>query len=196
MKIGIFGGAFNPPHKMHEDLAKELLNQKAIDKFIFVPVGDRYEKNDRIPAKYRLEMVEIICNKHENMEVSDYECKNELVNTYMTLDYFKSIYPNDDMYFICGTDNLIDFENWTKPEYILENYKLLVITRNNHDFEEIVESKYSKYKANIISADVEPRETSSTHIRNLIKTRESKEEILKYVDEEIVDYIEKNKLYL
>lgn len=195
MKIGIFGGAFNPLHKMHEDLAKELLNQKAIDKFIFVPVGDRYKKNDRIPAKYRLEMVEIVCKKNPGMEVSDYECKKELVNTYMTLDYFKSIYPNDEIYFVCGTDNLIDFENWTNPDYILENYKLLVITRNNHDFEEIVESKYKNYKQNIISADIEQRDISSTHIRNLIKSGARREELQKYLDTEIIDYIEINNLY-
>lgn len=195
MKIGIFGGAFNPPHKMHEDLAKELLNQGAIDKFIFVPVGDRYEKNESIAADYRLEMVKIICDKNSNMELSDYECKNELVSTYMTLDYFKSLYPNDEIFFICGTDNLIDFENWARPDYILENYKLLVVTRNNHDFEEIVKEKYYIYKDNIISANVKPRETSSTQIRSLIKSGVGREELLKYLDENVIDYIEENNLY-
>ena len=111
------------------------------------------------------------------------------------LDYFKSLYPNDEIFFICGTDNLIDFENWARPDYILENYKLLVVTRNNHDFEEIVKEKYYIYKDNIISANVKPRETSSTQIRSLIKSGVGREELLKYLDENVIDYIEENNLY-
>ena len=46
MKIGIFGGSFNPPHNMHKNIALELIEHGYLDKVIYVPTGDSYEKNN------------------------------------------------------------------------------------------------------------------------------------------------------
>ena len=56
MRIGVFGGSFNPPHLMHLNIAKDLLRLKYLDKVIFVPTGNKYSKDDLIDIKYRIVM--------------------------------------------------------------------------------------------------------------------------------------------
>ena len=149
MKIGIFGGSFNPPHNMHKQIALDLINNKYLDKVIYVPTGDYYQKDDLIPAPIRYTMLKIMTKDYPNLEVSDYEIKNKLVYTYQTLDYFRQKYPKDQIYFICGTDNLKELYTWKNYKHILTNYKLLVIKRNHDQVEEIIKY-YQEYSNNII----------------------------------------------
>ena len=86
MKIGVFGGSFNPIHKRHEEIAKFLLN-RYVDKIIFVPTGCKYEyKNNLIDNKYRLDMIKLVTDKNPNMIVSDYEIKDYVAYTSDTFD--------------------------------------------------------------------------------------------------------------
>ena len=140
MKIGIFGGSFNPPHKMHKNIALTLIKKHYVDKVIFVPTGSKYKyKNNLLSDKVRFEMLKLMCEDNKNLEVSDYELKEEVVYTYETLDYFKNKYKDDDIYFICGTDNLSYIDKWKRGEYILFNYKILVINRKTNDINKLLE---------------------------------------------------------
>ena len=128
MKIGIFGGSFNPPHKMHKTIALELIKKHYVDKVIFVPTGSKYKyKNNLLSDEVRLEMLKLMCNDNNNLEVSDYELKDYVVYTYETLNYFKNKYKDDEIYFICGSDNLSYIDMWKKGKDILSNNKILVI---------------------------------------------------------------------
>lgn len=59
MKIGFFGGCFNPPTNAHINLAKKVLKECKLDKVVFVPVGDFYDKKELVPAKHRYNMLKI-----------------------------------------------------------------------------------------------------------------------------------------
>ena len=62
MKIGIFGGSFNPPHNAHKKIALELIKKHYVDKVIFVPTGSKYEyKNNLLSNEIRLTMLELMC---------------------------------------------------------------------------------------------------------------------------------------
>ena len=192
MKIGIFGGSFNPPHKMHKKIAIELIKKHYVDKVIFVPTGSRYKyKNNLLSDKVRFEMLKLICKDDNNLEVSDYELKDYVVYTYETLNYFKNKYKDDDIYFICGTDNLSYIDEWKKGEYILFNYKILVINRKTNDINKLLE-KYKYYKDNIIVTDIKQNEISSTKIREMIYNNKR---IGDYLDNEVELYIRDNNLY-
>ena len=192
MKIGIFGGSFNPPHKMHKKIAIELIKKHYVDKVIFVPTGSKYKyKNNLLSDKVRLEMLELMCRDNNNLGVSDYELKEHVVYTYETLDYFKNKYKDDEIYFICGTDNLSYIDKWKKGEYILSNNKILVIKRNTDDINTLLD-KYKDYKDNIIVADIKENEISSTKIREMIYNNKGVED---YLDNKVLDYIVRNKLY-
>ena len=93
MKIGIFGGSFNPPHNMHENIGKELLKRKYLDSIIYVPTGIKYEyKDNLLPNKHRFNMLKLMTAKEKKFSVSDHEFKKNVIYTYETLDYFKKVY--------------------------------------------------------------------------------------------------------
>lgn len=183
MRIGVFGGSFNPPHLMHLNIAKDLLRLKYLDKVIFVPTGNKYSKDDLIDIKYRIEMLKIMTISYDDMIVSDYENQDRVVYTYETLDYFKKKYLGSEIYFILGADNLKQISNWKNSEYILSNYKLLVINRGDDK----VEAKDNIVVTNILNNDI-----SSTFIRNNI---DNDDIIKKYLDKNVLEYIRKEKLY-
>lgn len=192
MKIGIFGGSFNPPHKMHKNISLELISNGYLDKVIYVPTGDSYKKKDLIPFENRYNMVSLMISNNKNLLVSDIGNKS-YEYTYQVLDYFKGIYVTNDIYFICGSDNLKSFDTWKNYEYILGNYKLLVIKRNSDNIDHIMK-KYDKYKENIIISNIKEKYLSSTIIRNNIKS--NKKELLKdELDDNVYKYIENKKLY-
>lgn len=192
MRIGILGGSFNPPHKMHLNMGLELLNKNYVDKIIYVPTGSKYKyKNNLVADHHRFKMLEMMIKDNDKLDVSDYELKDEVVYTCDTLKYFQENYPNDEIYFVCGADNLSYVDEWKNGIYLLENYKFLVIKRYTDDIEEILK-RFSKYKDNIIVSDVEPDSLSSTEIRNKIKSGEGVFELL---DKEVYEYILDNKLY-
>lgn len=190
MRIGIFGGCFNPPHKMHKELALNLVKHNYLDKVIYVPTGNQYNKKGLIDGKDRLEMLKLLTNGYDNLDLSDYEINN-ISCTYKTLDYFRDFYKTAEIYFICGSDNLEELFTWKSYEYILKNYKLLVIRRGDIDTNSLLE-KYGS--SNIIITDIENKEISSTMVRELLKNGDDRE-VLNYLDEDILNYIKENNLY-
>ena len=189
MKIGIFGGCFNPPHKMHFKIAEKLIMKKYLDKVIFVPTGNFYKKKNLIEGEKRVDMLKILTKSKRNLDVSLYEVQN-ISNTAKTLDYFKKIYPNDEIYFICGCDNLEELDTWNNYKYILDTYHILVIKRDGIDIDKLLDKYKSK---NIIVTDIVEEDVSSTVIRKLI--REKSLEVFKYIDKKIYKYIMQKELY-
>ena len=192
MKIGILGGSFNPPHKMHLNMGLELINKGYVDKIIYVPTGSKYKyKNNLVADEHRFKMLELMIKDNDKFEVSDYELKDKVIYTCDTLKYFQEVYPNDEIYFVCGADNLSYVDEWKNGIYLLENYKFLVIKRYTDDIDEILK-RFEKYKDNIIVTDVEPNSLSSTEIREKIRNGEG---ILDLLDMEVYDYLKENQLY-
>ena len=194
MKIGIFGGSFNPPHKMHKEIAKELIKKGYVDKIIFVPTGSKYEyKNNLESNEVRYTMLSLMCCKEKDITISKYELQDKPIYTYQSLDHFQRRHQDDEVYFICGTDNLSYMDQWKRGKYILENYKILVIKRETDDIEPLLE-KYKKYRENIVVTDVKEQKLSSTYIREEIKKKKLGN-IKKYLDKKVYQYIKENHLY-
>lgn len=193
MKIGIFGGSFNPPHKMHLNIVEELL-ETTLDKIIIVPTGLHYSyKNNLISNEHRYNMLKIMTKHNDKIEISDFEFKDEEIHSYDTLEYYKNIYKNDTLYFVCGLDNISYVDKWYKGEYLLNNYKFLVITRDTNNLNEIL-NKYEKYKDNIIITNIKSNTTSSSVIREELKNKNY--DLTASVDQEVLNYIKENNLYI
>lgn len=196
--IAIFGGSFNPPLNSHLELAKQVIEKlNYIEKVIFVPVSTKYDrKSNLIDDTHRYNMLKIMCNGEEGLEVSDIELKyKRQLYTIETLDIFKNKYPEYEIYFIMGTDNLKDLHTWKEPERILENYKVIVLERESNKLEDVIKSDelLKKNKESIIEAKkIKPIKLSSTTIRDKIKNGEKVEEFFK---KEVLEYINKNGLY-
>ena len=192
MRIGIFGGSFNPPHKTHLRIALDLINKNYIDKVIFVPTGSKYKYKNNLVSDYdRLNMIKLLIKNHNNVLVSDFELQEKEVYTYETLKYFKDKYSSDEIYFICGLVIFSYIDKWKNSDELLRNNKFLVIKRNG-DNEKVILDRLNDYKDNIFITDVIPSDVSSTMIRNKILNNE---DVLEFIDKEVLEYIKDNNLY-
>lgn len=188
MRIGIFEGSFNLPHKVHKKIATSLGKYGYLDKVIFVPTGNRYKKKELVDAKDRFHMLSLMVKDCINLEVSSYEIQDYLVYTYQTLDYFQKKYVCDEIYFICGSDNLNEIAKWKNFEEILTKYKILVIKRDKENLDSILE-ELKGYQENIILIPYPFAKVSSTFVRGLIKS--SQDSVSNYVTADVLDYIKK-----
>ena len=105
-------------------------------------------------------------------------------------------YPECEIKLIIGTDNLRQFESWHNVEYLLQKFKVIVLSRNEDNIEEIIsQSKLlSAYRSSIIESHSKIKiYLSSSMVRNLIKEGKSVRYLL---PDEIIDYIKKNNLYI
>lgn len=193
MKVGVFGGCFNPIHNAHLAIAEGLVKKGYVDKVIFVPTDSSYDKKDLIPYEFRETMIKLAIENYDFLEVSNVGTLRNNRYTYQVLDKLAEDNLQDRFYFICGTDNLKELDTWKEYEYILDTYGIIVIRRDKDDLDKILKM-YGAHKSGIIVSDIETGEISSTMIRELIK-RGDLERTKPYLDEKIIQYIEGNGLY-
>lgn len=193
MKIGVYGGSFNPIHLMHKEIVLNLLNKGYVDRIIILPTGNYYRKKNLLKGQERIKMIELAFKDDKRVSVSDYEFKNNLISTYRSLDYIKENNKNDKIYFIMGADNLISFNTWKKYEYILDTYNLIIIDRDL-DYKDKYE-EFSKYKGELILAkDIVTKNISSSVIRDSFYNNKT-DEIKEFLDESVFNYINKQGFY-
>lgn len=197
-KLVVLGGAFNPPTIAHFSVAEEIKNEiEDLEKVIFMPVSSNYVKQEMpVSNEHRFNMLQMICKNLDKCEVSRLELDyDRVLTTIETLRILKDMYPNREIVFATGTDNLKEFDTWNNYLDILSEFKLLVFERENDNFEEIVKNtKYlQEYRNSIIKLEKCVRTNlSSTLVREKIRDNKS---IKFLVPNEVLEYIEKNNLY-
>lgn len=197
MKVGVFGGSFNPPHNIHLSIAINLLKEKLVDKVIYVPnIRNPYHEKNLVSPFERYNMIKLMIEEYPNLEVSDIDIKKEKQNfTYQTLNELKLIYPKDELYFIIGSDNLKEIEFWGNFEYLISTYKFIVTQRDNDDVNKIINSKaFLKRNKNnfILFNQNNPSHLSSTLIRKMLFKSKN---IIKLVPQKVYNYIKEKGLY-
>lgn len=196
-QIVVFGGCFNPPLNSHFSLAEQLVNEyDIIEKLIFVPVSSKYQKTGLLNNEHRYNMLKLVCDKNEKFDVSRIEIDSIIQpNTVETLIEIQKQYPNNEIAFIIGSDNLKEIETWKKADELVKNFKIYVFERARDIAEEIINSSkflkenehtFIKAKNNITS------NLSSTFVRGKIKEGKSTRYLL---PDEVIEYINKNELY-
>lgn len=161
MKIGIYGGTFDPMHIAHVAVVQAALQK--LDKVIIVPtVTDYYRKDKRTLFTFdeRLRIIqEMIMSIKGDVKVSSIEKdKDSKWRTINTIEEFRMKYPYDELYFILGEDSYDNFDTWFRYDDILALCKLLVVNRSSDDF------KPTKYNAEVINID-SFKNVSSSKIR-------------------------------
>jgi nicotinate-nucleotide adenylyltransferase len=132
MRIGVFGGTFDPPHVGHLIVAEFVREAVGLDRILFVPTATPPHKRDRIitPGEQRVAMVRLAIARHDPFSISDMEVRRGGVSfTADTLEELKDQHPSATLFFLLGMDNLIEFRTWKEPERILRLARLVVMTR-------------------------------------------------------------------
>lgn len=154
LKIGVFGGSFNPVRNDHTRVAKHLLRDKVLDKVVFVPVGDSYHKEGLIDSKHRINMLQLAIQGMEGASISDYEVKKGNAYTYQTLNHIQKENPSADIILVMGTDNYKQLPTWKRYNYLINKYKILVIVRDEDAVSSTKVRKSVEQNKNTIHADV------------------------------------------
>jgi nicotinate-nucleotide adenylyltransferase len=146
VKIGVFGGTFNPVHYGHLRAAEETREILGLDKVLFIPSGNPPLKSEDVAdALKRYKMVRLAVVRNRLFDVLDIECaRPEKSYTVDTVDILVERYRNADLYFMLGTDAFLDIPNWWKPERLLSMVNFAVISRPGTRFEELRASPYVK----------------------------------------------------
>ncbi len=166
MKIGVFGGTFDPVHSGHIAFAKTALLGMELDLLYVIPNGNPPHKDRKTDKFHRLQMAKLGFSGLDKVVVSDYEIQKETYSyTYETLSYLKEKHPEDELYFLMGMDNLSEFSHWRKPEVICKLAKLVFLGRTGYQKnEEAIKELTEAFGAKVFFLPFE-QDVSSTEIR-------------------------------
>ncbi|BAP39363.1 nicotinate-nucleotide adenylyltransferase [Metamycoplasma canadense] len=181
MKIGIYGGSFNPIHKGHIELAEFAINNLNLDKLFFVPANKNPFKksNDYIENNHRINMINLVLK--DKMFLSEFET-NRKGNSYTidTVNYFKKKFPNDEIFLLIGSDNIPTLNKWKNIDEIASKVKICSFNRGN---------KFSKINLKKFNVKI---------LKNPILKHSStlyKKGNFNLVEKEVQNYIGENFLY-
>jgi nicotinate-nucleotide adenylyltransferase len=196
LRVGILGGAFNPPHTGHLVCAQEALVQLELDKVVFVPVGQApHRKLEGDPgAEERLEMVELATADDERFEVSRVELDREGPSyTSDTLRALREAAPDEELFLILGGDQASTLATWHEPEEVLALATVAVVERISWSRQAIgIKLGRLQGERGIRYLEMPIIQISSS----LIRRRAAEGKPIRYlVPDKVAAYIESNGLY-
>jgi nicotinate-nucleotide adenylyltransferase len=198
VRLGVFGGTFDPPHIGHLVVAQVAMEEMGLDKVLFVPAGVNPLKVGKqvTSAQHRLQMVKLAVASHPQFEVSEWELDQPGPSfTVHTLEYFHQQDPEAELFFIIGADNLHILPKWRHVERIVELATILAVTRPGFDLKTSTETVFALFphiSKRIRGVEIPGLEISSTWIRERLVKNRSVEHLL---PQEVIRYTEENKLY-
>ncbi len=188
MRIGLFGGTFNPPHKAHIRLAKAFLKEYNLDKLYICPANNPYHKATITPtdAEHRFNMTKLAFKDMptDKVVVSDMEIKRG-GNTYTvdTVNQILSSHPEiKKVYVLCGTDMIMTLPSWYKAEELLQKSYIVHAKRKGTN-------SLLPPNIEISTLEFDELEISSSQIRHNLESDKM------YLSKEVYEYAYKNLLY-
>lgn len=144
-RIGIYGSSFDPVTNVHLWTASTIAHRCKLDRIIFLPCSNRRkDKRMKTEDHHRWEMLQLAIQGNDKFVADDYEMKQEAWNvyTYYTMNYFKSMYPNDEVFFIMGADLLVDIASgrWGYEEPLVTENRFIVMARDGVDMLKTISS--------------------------------------------------------
>lgn len=199
MRLGVLGGSFNPFHKAHLQVAIATRDQHELDRVLLMPAAQPPHKDtDLAPPRSRLAMVEIATADIAGLEGADLELQRAGPSyTVDTLVELKRQHPGVELFFVMGSDSLLDFHSWRQPERILELARIVVVHRPGFDFRS-QSDEFHHFSEDVLlriekdQVKMPPSDINSTTIREAIRSGTS---VAEWVPPGVLRYIEEHGLY-
>lgn len=192
MRIGIYGGSFNPIHTGHTQLAASIVAQGMVDELwlLVSPLNPLKsgEVSDIAEYEHRLKMAELATGGIEGVKVSDFERHLPLPSyTITTLGELGKAFPEHEFMLVIGADNWERFPRWYHVDEILANYQILIYRRPGCELNE------KALPSSVQVVDTPLYDVSSTEIRESVKKGRM---MRRWLDARVARYIKKHQLYL
>ena len=197
MRIGAFGGTFNPIHLAHIHAANECMRHLALDKMLIIPTSapPHKEAPELAWAHHRLAMCRLAIADEPGFAVCDYETERGGISyTCDTLRYLRGEHPGSDICLIMGADMFMTIQNWREPEEIFRLALLCACTREEGEYRKMLGHKtvLEAMGARCEIVGMKPLPMSSTEIRRRIKEGA---DISGYLHPRVWGYILEHGLY-
>ena len=197
MKVGIFGGTFDPVHQGHMVIAEQVMGELALSRVLFVPGGippHKEASSVRASAEDRFDMVEAAVAKNKRFAVDRVEVDTgRPMHSVETVQILKQRAPADEWYFISGADEVSNLLAWKDPDRLLEEVVMVAATRPGFDL-----SKLGHLEAGLRNFDrIFPVECTRVDISaTSIRRRMLQGKSIRYlVPEEVYRIIRDRRLY-
>ena len=146
MKIGIYGGTFDPPHLGHMEAAKAALDQLGLDRLLIIPDREPPHKDlaaEAATPQQRLDMAALMADGlGPRAEASDLELRREGKSyTADTVEELHEQFPEDELWLLMGTDMFLTVQNWYQPERIFQYAGVAAFSRSLEDSQEMFDQQ-------------------------------------------------------
>ena len=177
MRIGIYGGTFNPPHVGHVHAAEEAGRVLNLDKLLIIP--DNLPPHKELPEgsptnTQRLEMAKLAFGSIPCAEISDMELRRD--GKSYSVDTVRQVhaqYPDAELWLLIGSDMLKILHLWHEPETILRLAKVGTFSRGDAGedtmFSEMIPLLRSNFKAEVVRIPIAPMKAASSEIRRVLE---------------------------
>lgn len=190
MKLGLFGGTFDPPHNGHLIVAQDALTALGLDRVIFIPAGAPPHKRDRLitPAPARLAMLEGALLGDARFEIDALELSREGPSyTVDTIEAVRQRHPGDELFLLVGADQFAEFETWREPARIASLARVTVMSRSGSGPDAASLGRYGARTIEVTRIDI-----SSTDIRRRCAAGEP---IRYHVPDAVEAWLAENPIY-
>ena len=197
MKVGIFGGTFDPVHQGHMVIAEQVMGELDLSRVVFVPGGippHKEASSVRATAEDRLAMVEAAVEGNERFSVDRVEVDaGRAMHSVETVGILKERSPDDEWFFITGADEVSNLLEWREPDRLLEQVVMVAATRPGYDLSKLdhLEAALRNFDR-IFPVECTRVDISATGIRRRMLQRKS---IRYLVPDRVREIIERRRLY-
>lgn len=202
MKLGLYGGSFDPIHLGHIDPVRRARQALGLDRVLYLPTARPPHKEGRrqAPALARYAMVELALLGEDGLFVSPFEMERSTPSyTVDTLEHFQQIEPWAELHLLIGADSFLELERWVRWRRIAELAKLVILPRPGFDGEVFDQGltpplrRLIEGEGAVVIEEPELVDVSSTGVRQRL-TEDSAvlDDVLPPL---VIDYIRKYELY-
>lgn len=188
IRLGVMGGTFDPIHYGHLVAANEAASAFKLDKVIFVPTGEPWQKQTITESEHRYRMTQLAILGNEHFDISRVDVDRPgPTYTVDTLRDISAQYPDAELFFITGADSISQIGTWKESDQIWPLAHLVGVTRPGHSLE-VPKSPHGA----VSLLEIPALAISSTDIRARVEVGKPIDYLL---PEAVIDYIHQNNLY-
>ncbi len=168
-KVGILGGTFDPAHNGHIEISKIAKKKFKLDKIIWcITNKNPFKKKSNLSLLKRIKYAKKINLKNKFIKIKYFEKKIKSRKTINLINFVKKYEKTNNIYFIMGADNLINFHKWYKWKEILNKCKVLVFDRKGYKHRSMKSLTYKKFnKKGLFFVSFKKVNISSSQLRKI-----------------------------
>lgn len=200
MRLGLYGGSFDPVHRGHLEPVREAMEELALDRVIYLPTAHPPHKGDHDLASpfHRYVMVELALLDDVRLVVSPHELVEGVSYTVETLRHYRNLDPEAELFFLLGSDSFAGLETWREWREIPRLVRLVVLRRPGWEEATGAESLSPALAELVASGDVffasnRPIDATATELRR--RLGEGGELVARELPARVLQYIRKYDLY-